>query len=78
MFVILTLAGWFFRSRMQKTRTKMENEGRLYPQGYGRCAKCNAIILPGEVECRKCGAYIDRPDDMRQKKVDYFRCTNCG
>ena len=77
-FFIITLGSWFFRSRMKKTRKKLEEQGRLYPQGYGRCAKCGAIVLPGEVECRKCGTYIDRPDEMKPNKVDYFRCTNCG
>ncbi len=77
-FFVITLGSWFFRSRMKKTRQKMEEQGRLYPQGYGRCANCGAIVLPGEVECRKCGTYIDRPDEMKPKKVDYFRCTNCG
>ena len=77
-FFFILFASWFFRSRMQKARKKMEDQGRLYPQGYGRCKKCGAIILPGEVECRKCGAYIDVPDEMKPKKVDYVRCSNCG
>ena len=77
-FFAITLGSWFFRGRMKKTRQKMEEQGRLYPQGYGRCTNCGAIVLPGEVECRKCGTYIDRPDEMKPKKVDYFRCTNCG
>jgi len=77
-FFAITIGSWFFRGRMKKTRQKMEEQGRLYPQGYGRCTNCGAIVLPGEVECRKCGTYIDRPDEMKPKKVDYFRCTNCG
>lgn len=77
-FFFITLCAWFFRRTMKNARKKMEDQGRLYPQGYGRCTKCGAIILPGEVECRKCGTYIERPDEMKTKKVDYFRCTNCG
>ena len=78
MFFFVLFCSWFFRKRMSRTRAKMEDQGRLYPQGYGRCEKCGAIVLPGEVECRKCGTYIDRPDELRHRKVDYFRCTNCG
>ena len=77
-FFFIVFCSWFFRTRMNKTRKKMEQQGRLYPQGYGRCEKCGAIVLPGEVKCRKCGTYIDRPDSMKPKKVDYYRCTNCG
>ncbi len=28
--------------------------------------------------CRKCGAYIDVPDELRHKKDDYFQCSECG
>ena len=77
-FYFITFCSWFFRRRMSRTRKKMEEQGRLYPQGYGRCEKCGAIVLPGEVECRKCGTYIERPDSMKPKKVNYIRCTNCG
>jgi Reverse gyrase len=76
-FMILLLSN-IMRKRMETTREKMESEGRLYPQGYGRCDKCNSIVLPNEVQCRKCGAYIDRPKDMRTHKKDFFECSECG
>lgn len=78
MFFILLFMTAFMRSRLEKTRAKMEAEGRLYPIGYGRCDSCGAVVLPGEINCRKCGTYIDRPDDMKPKKVDYFTCSDCG
>lgn len=78
MFFLIVGMVWLIRDRVNKTREKMEKEGRLYPQGYGRCDNCGALILPGEVQCRKCGAYINRPDYMKPKKVDYFQCSNCG
>lgn len=76
-FLVLFLSA-FTKSRLEKTRAKMEAEGRLYPQGYGKCESCNAVVLPGEVNCRKCGAYIDRPDSMKPNKADYFTCSDCG
>jgi len=66
------------RRKIADTRTKMEAAGRLYPQGYGRCTFCGAVVLPGEVNCRKCGAYIDRPDYMKPKKKNYLACSACG
>ncbi len=76
-FVILGLTA-VMRGSATKSREKMESEGRLYPQGYGRCKECNAMVLPGEVVCRKCGAPIDVPEEMRPKKKDYFTCSVCG
>jgi len=76
-FLILVLSS-FTRGRIEKTREKMEKEGRLYPPGYGRCEQCGAVVLPGEVNCRKCGAYIDRPEEMKPKKKDFFECSECG
>ena len=76
-FIILAFSALMRRSAM-KTREKMEAEGRLYPQGYGRCKSCGAMVLPGEVVCRKCGAYIDVPDEMRKHKNDYVVCSECG
>jgi len=76
-FMILLLSN-IMRKRMEVTRERMESEGRLYPQGYGRCDKCNSLVLPNEVQCRKCGAYIDRPKDMRPNKKDFFECSECG
>jgi len=76
-FMILILSN-IMKGRMEKTREKMEKDGRLYPQGYGRCEQCGALVLPGEVKCRKCGAYIDRPENMKPKKKDFFECSECG
>lgn len=76
-FVILGFSA-FFRGKAEKERTKMEAEGRLYPKGYGLCKNCGTVVLPGEVVCRKCGAYIDVPDEMRPKKKDFFTCSVCG
>jgi len=76
-FMILVFS-YVMRGRMETTREKMESEGRLYPQGYGRCDRCNSVVLPNEVQCRKCGAYIDRPKDMRPNKKDFFECSECG
>ena len=76
-FMIMFLSH-IMRGRMEKTREKMEKEGRLYPKGYGRCDRCGAMVLPGEVNCRKCGAYIDRPDEMKPEKKDFFECSECG
>ncbi len=80
--VFLYLIISFFMRRASKnleaTREKMEAEGRLYPKGYGRCKQCGTVILPGETSCRKCGAYIDIPEDLKHKKVDYFQCSECG
>lgn len=77
-FFMMLFMSAFMRGRLEKTRIKMESEGRLYPQGYGRCDSCGSVVLPGEVNCRKCGAYIDRPDEMKPKKVDFFTCSDCG
>jgi len=78
LFLTIMVLSNFMRLRMEKTRMRMEKEGRLYPQGHGRCSQCNSIVLPGEVTCRKCGAYIDRPDEMKPDKKDFFECTDCG
>ncbi|MDR3075410.1 MAG: zinc-ribbon domain-containing protein [Candidatus Methanoplasma sp.] len=77
-FFMIMIFSQIMRGRMEKTREKMEREGRLYPKGYGRCDKCGATVLPGEVNCRKCGAYIDRPDEMKPRKKDFFECSECG
>lgn len=76
-YLILILST-LLRRRLSSTRKKMEEEGRLYPQGYGRCNFCGAIVLPGQINCSKCGAYIDRPESMKPHKKDYFVCGNCG
>lgn len=77
-FFIILIFSALMRRSADKTRAKMEAEGRLYPQGYGRCKNCGAMVLPGEINCRKCGAYIDVPDEMRVKKKDFFTCSECG
>ena len=76
-FMILLFTTWT-RKKLEATRERMEKEGRLYPQGYGRCKDCGTIILPGEVTCRKCGSYIDVPEEMKVRKVEFFECTDCG
>ncbi|MDR0524140.1 MAG: zinc ribbon domain-containing protein [Candidatus Methanoplasma sp.] len=76
-FMILVFSA-FMRSRLEKTREMLESQGRLYPQGHGRCSECGSIVLPGEVVCKKCGAYIDRPDEMKPDKKEYFECSECG
>ena len=76
-FLILLLTTWM-RKNLEKTRKKLEAEGRLYPQGYGRCKECGSIVLPGETCCRKCGAYIDVPEELKVKKVEFFECSECG
>ncbi|MGN0097981.1 MAG: zinc-ribbon domain-containing protein [Candidatus Methanomethylophilaceae archaeon] len=78
MFFLILLFSTLMRRGAEKTRTKMEADGRLYPQGYGRCKECGAMVLPGEVTCRKCGTYIDVPEEMRAHKKDYFVCEECG
>lgn len=78
MFFLILGFSALMRNSAQKTRRKMEAEGRLYPQGYGLCKKCGATVLPGEVVCRKCGEYIEVPEEMRAKKVDFFTCSDCG
>lgn len=78
MFMILTFFMLRASKNLETTRARMESEGRLYPKGYGRCKQCGTVVLPGETVCRKCGAYIDVPDELRHKKDDYFQCSECG
>ncbi|MCL1984664.1 MAG: zinc ribbon domain-containing protein [Methanomassiliicoccaceae archaeon] len=77
-YLILSVLVWWMRRSLERTRARLEAEGRLYPQGYGRCKRCGTIVLPGEISCRKCGEYIDVPEEMRVKKVNYFECSECG
>ncbi len=76
-FLILVFSA-LMRNSAKKTRVRMEADGRLYPQGYGRCKQCGAIVLPGEINCRKCSTYIDVPEELRVKKKDSFQCSECG
>jgi len=72
----------FFSERasknMEKIRAQMEAEGRLYPKGYGRCKQCGTVVLPGETNCRKCGAFIEVPEEYRKNLSEYFECSECG
>ncbi len=77
-FFVILIFSTVMRRTIKGKRDKMESDGRLYPQGYGRCEKCGALVLPGEIKCRKCGTYIDRPEDMRRRKDDFFQCSECG
>ena len=78
LFFLMLILTTISRKNLEKTRARMEAEGRLYPQGYGRCKECGSIVLPGETCCRKCGAYIDVPDELRHRKVDMVECSECG
>lgn len=78
LYFMITLFTYAIRSRANKTRSKMVEQGRLYPDGYGRCKECDAIVLPGEVNCLKCNAYVDVPKELRPDKVDYYECGQCG
>ena len=80
-FYMVLILTTLMRRSLEKTRARMEAEGRLYPQGYGRCKECGMLVLPGETVCRKCGAYIDIPDEIKEKmkrKVEYTVCSECG
>jgi len=77
-FMLLALITLWMRKNLERTRARLEKEGRLYPPGYGRCKKCGTVVLPGEICCRRCGEYIDVPEEMRVKKVNYFECSECG
>lgn len=76
-FMILFLT-YSMRASAKKTQARMVEQGRLYPEGYGRCVECRAIVLPGEVSCRKCGKYIDVPEEMKPNKKDFFTCSDCN
>ncbi len=78
LFAILAFFMLRAAKNLEATRERMEAEGRLYPKGYGRCKQCGTVVLPGEIICRKCGTYIDVPDELRHKKDDYFQCSECG
>ena len=79
MYFILLIFSEVMRRSARKTRGRMEAEGRLYPEGYGSCKECGAMVLPGEITCRKCGAPIDVPEDVKiLHKKDFFECSECG
>ena len=77
-YYIILVFSHLMRSGAEKSRSKMEAEGRLYPKGYGLCKSCGATVLPGEVVCRKCGAYIEVPEELKPKKADIIVCSECG
>jgi len=76
-FLLIIMIVWWMRRNLERTRERLEKQGRLYPQGYGRCKRCGSLVLPGEISCRKCGEYIDVPEELRVKKVNYFECSEC-
>jgi len=76
-FLLIALMNIWMRKNLEKVRERLEKEGRLYPQGYGRCKRCGTVVLPGEISCRRCGEYIDVPEELRVKKVNYFECSEC-
>lgn len=77
-FTLIMILVWWMRRNLERTRARLEKEGRLYPPGYGRCKRCGTVVLPGEISCRRCGEYIDVPEEMRVKKVNFFECSECG
>jgi len=78
-YFIMLIFSELMRRSARKTRDKMEKDGRLYPQGYSKCKECGTMVLPGEITCRKCGAPIEVPDDVKVlHKKDFFECSECG
>jgi len=78
-FYLLLIFSALIRMWSEKSRVKMEKDGRLYPKGYDKCKQCGCMVLPGEITCRKCGAPIEVPEDMKVlHKKDFFYCSECG
>ena len=78
LYLIIVFFSYRARKKLNTVRDQMESEGRLYPKGYGKCKQCGTVVLPGETNCRKCGAAIDVPEEYQKKQVDYFECSECG
>lgn len=79
MYFIMLIFSELMRRSARKSREKMEAEGRLYPEGYSKCKECGTMVLPGEITCRKCGAPIEVPEEIKVlHKKDYFKCSECG
>ena len=79
MFFVMLIFSELMRRSARKSRDKMEAEGRLYPKGYSKCKECGTMVLPGEITCRKCGAAIEVPEDVKVlHKKDFFECSECG
>ncbi len=78
-YFIMVIFSELMRKSARKKRDQMIKDGRLYPEGYDKCKECGTMILPGEIVCRKCGAPIDVPEDVKVlHKKDYFECSECG
>jgi len=78
-YYILLIFSALMRRSAEKTRAKMEKDGRLYPVGYDKCKECGCMVLPGEITCRKCGAPIEVPEELKVlHKKDFFYCSECG
>jgi uncharacterized OB-fold protein len=79
MYFVMLIFSELMRRSARKSREKMEAEGRLYPEGYSKCKECGTMVLPGEITCRKCGAPIEVPEEIKVlHKKDYFKCSECG
>jgi len=77
-YFVMLIFSELMRRSARKTRAKMEAEGRLYPKGYSKCKECGTMVLPGEITCRKCGAPIEVPEELKVHKKDFFQCSECG
>ncbi|MDD4185725.1 MAG: zinc ribbon domain-containing protein [Candidatus Methanomethylophilaceae archaeon] len=78
-YFLVVIFSFFSRRSLENARERMEREGRLYPQGYGRCKECDALVLPGETCCRKCGAFIEKPEIITAAPVEEeMECSECG
>ena len=78
-FFVMLIFSELMRRSARKKRDQLIAEGRLYPEGYDKCKKCGTMVLPGEITCRKCGAPIEVPEDVKVlHKKDFFECSECG
>ena len=78
-FFVMLIFSELMRRSARKKRDQMIKDGRLYPKGYDKCKNCGTMILPGEITCRKCGAAIEVPEDVKVlHKKDFFQCSDCG
>jgi len=78
-YFVMVIFSELMRWSARRTRDKMEKDGRLYPQGYSKCKECGTMVLPGEIVCRKCGAPVEVPEDVKKlHKKDFFECSECG
>ena len=78
-YFVMVIFSELMRWSARRTREKMEKDGRLYPKGYSKCKECGTMVLPGEIVCRKCGAPIEVPEEIKKlHKKDFFECSECG